>query len=695
MQRAIEGVHEDTGRKVCINFDLPANAPIQLPDHLIAALDWVLKFAHGSDSLRSLAEYFDKEDSMGLGTTQGKNGNLGFFNAISKFMGNPTFCERLSISQKDVLRLDHLVEQYEDGQAITFQLMHRSQLDPKICPHDRVRFEEIHGQPYFIGDFNKTKPTGEMDIAATVKMSDVVWADSEFIFVGPSYYWHDQYLSELQTSKVPRTAILERLLYRQPVPGLGDVSYGDVVVYHAGGSREVELLALSEVSRPSNNVRIAGKDRLIVREGMGVVFETPLWITAKGDFLARIYGFVIAFKDDKGEVSDPRYPLNIQIRVHLAKENIPTWLLSRLSGSDLLQTNLVLTISEAYLVGVFSIWPPSLYQGTCVPGLSDGHVNDRIVVGHLQIRRRGEADEEGSSVHTSDSECEGEQGDKCGGSDDASTVISHTGARDDTPLQPFMKMHSGGAFIDVYRVKPMASNLALAYLDRQQQLTQSDRPDVHVKPLLHAFEQFCKDKTSKKLKTTQGQRTFRAPIPGRAMMALLRTLPEQNIRSVSLSNKTMVVTLDEPSFLDSVFSRKMSEFDFRDEGFGVVRLHGPVYFKWELCLSEDGCGPSEGRLSVTVGGWEDLNRFGTDAIKQSFEARAQPAKRANPSQASGRAPKTEKLTGPAAAKAKDGRKGGSLILSPNILGCAAVDVVLRLKGYTDVHSCLQMHLNLR
>ena len=157
MQRAIEGVHEDTGRKVCINFDLPANAPIQLPDHLIAALDWVLKFP-GSDSLRSLAEYFDREDSMGLGTTQGKNGNLGFFNAISKFMGNPMFCERLSISQKDVLRLDHLVEQYEDGQAITFQLMHRSQLDPKICPHDRVHFEKIHGQPYFIGDFNKAKP---------------------------------------------------------------------------------------------------------------------------------------------------------------------------------------------------------------------------------------------------------------------------------------------------------------------------------------------------------------------------------------------------------------------------------------------------------------------------------------------------------------------------------------------------------
>ena len=47
---------------------------------------------------------------------------------------------------------------------------------------------------------------------------------------------------------------------------------------------------------------------------------------------------------------------------------------------------------------------------------------------------------------------------------------------------------------------------------------------------------------------------------------------------------------------------------------------------------------------------------------QNLEAGARAAKRANPSQASDRAPKTEKLTGPAAAKAKDGRKGGSLIL---------------------------------
>ena len=261
--------------------------------------------------------------------------------AIAKFMGNSGFREKLSISEKDVLELDHLDEQYDPEQVLSFQLMHRSQLCSKLCQEDRVYFEKIHDPPYFIGDFNKARPTGEMDLAVTVMLRDLVWVDSEFFFAGPTYYWHDQYLSEIVIRKEGRRATLERLLYQQSVPGL-DVVYGDVVSYHAGESPEVELLALSEVSRASNNARIAGPDRLIVREGMGVVFETPVLMAYKRPFLTRIYGFVIAFKDDTRDDADPRYPVHIKIRVHLSKENIPTWLLSesRLKGSDLLQTNL-------------------------------------------------------------------------------------------------------------------------------------------------------------------------------------------------------------------------------------------------------------------------------------------------------------------------------------------------------------------
>ena len=656
MRREIEGVHEDTGRKVSINFDLPAVVPSEKFILLIDTLDQASVFTC-SDSFRQLAEHFPVQDELhGPRQLQGKKCILGFGRAMARFMGNPRFRERLSISGKNVLHFDHLAAQYDAKQLISFQLMHRSQLDPKLSPEDHVFFVEMHGQPYFIGDFNKTKPSGEMDLAATVMLRDLVWADSEFLFAGPPYYWHDQYLSEIRCCKEARNATLERLLYRQPVPALG-VSYGEVVSYHAGGYRAVEILAASDVSRASNTARIAGKDRLIVREGMGVVFEPPIWITCKGDFLERIYGVVVAFKDDAGE--DSRYPVNIQIRVHLARENIPPWLLSRLKGSDLLQTNLQITISEAYLVGVFSIWPPCLYQGTCVPCLSDEHVNDRIVVGHLQILRRGKADEEGSSgfVYSSDSESGSQdvRDEKANvvnhesSDSDASSVISPARmlgcGRDDTPLQPFIKMFAGEAYIDVYRVKPMTGNVAFSYLGRQQELTQSDRPHVHIRPLLHAFEQFCKERTSKKIKTMQSQRTFHPPIPGRVMMALLRMLPEKNIQRIDLSNMTMVAILEEPSFLDSMFSRKMSEFDFRSEGFGVVRLLGPIYFKWELCLSEDGCGPTEGRLSVTVGGWTEMDRSGMEVIKQSSEVRgARAAKRQNPCQAIDQVSKTEKRT---------------------------------------------------
>jgi hypothetical protein len=102
------------------------------------------------------------------------------------------------------------------------------------------------------------------------------------------------------------------------------------------------LLLLSAVSRASNNARIAGPKRLIVREGMGVVFEPPLWVTSKGSFLERIYGMVTAFEEDRGEGRDPRYPVNIQIKFHLSKENVPTWLLSKLRGSNLLQIGRIL-----------------------------------------------------------------------------------------------------------------------------------------------------------------------------------------------------------------------------------------------------------------------------------------------------------------------------------------------------------------
>ena len=63
---------------------------------VIKTLDRALE-RNDSDSLRKLAEIFDVEDTPGLHcsrASQSKKGNLGYGNAIAKFMGNPRFRER-------------------------------------------------------------------------------------------------------------------------------------------------------------------------------------------------------------------------------------------------------------------------------------------------------------------------------------------------------------------------------------------------------------------------------------------------------------------------------------------------------------------------------------------------------------------------------------------------------------------------
>jgi hypothetical protein len=88
-------------------------------------------------------------------------------------------------------------------------------------------------------------------------------------------------------------------------------------------------------------------------------------------------------------------------------------------------------------------------------------------------------------------------------------------------------MFSGGAFIHVYRVKPLTADVAFTYLGSKQEFTHADRSNVHLKTLLHSFEQFAKEKPSKKIKSIQNQRTFRPPVPGRAVMLLLKRCQEQ------------------------------------------------------------------------------------------------------------------------------------------------------------------------
>jgi hypothetical protein len=128
----------------------------------------------------------------------------------------------------------------------------------------------------------------------------------------------------------------------------------------------------------------------------------------------------------------------------------------------------------------------------------------------------------------------------------------------------------------------------------------------------------------KDIKNTNNQRTFRPQIPGRAAMAILGSRRHAKFANISLGNMIMTVEIAEPSILDSTLGWTVSEFDFREEGFCIIRLHGPFIFRWEMCVSEEGHGPVEGILSVTVGGWSATDRFGLEVVKQCMDPRLAP-----------------------------------------------------------------------
>ena len=148
-------------------------------------------------------------------------------------------------------------------------------------------------------------------------------------------------------------------------------------------------------------------------------------------------------------------------------------------------------------------------------------------------------------------------------------------------------------------------------------LSQGPAPHIFINPLLHAIRAFCLEKTSKNLKSAQNNRTVGLPIPGRQLMVMLADL--SGLKVVLGHNNVLSVTLNEVSCLDSLTGCSVSRYDFRDDGFGVVYLHGFVTFKWEMIISEEGHGPIEGRLTMTVGGWSVTDRMDHDPIKQCYD----------------------------------------------------------------------------
>jgi len=484
MRYDLEGIHLNSGRKMSIAV---RNDPKSVPNRLLSIVEHMP--AAQQCSLAAFAECI------------GESGHA-YAQAMGKIIGNPSFLIKHKIvpCPSNVLTFDHLVEQYPDERApIEFEVMHKRELDERLSKCDLVHFVAVENAPYFIGDFNRKRPTGVLELAATVKMRDIIWLDDEHVMAGPVYFWHDQYLDEIGTSHDARSktkATLQRILYDQPLShfcsnNVEDLrfnhafcdehlqqhprrtSLGDVVNYKRGGS-SVDILALEVASRPTHEVYIVGPGRHIVRRGMGAVFDLPVWlrsaihspnIPSNSLFLDRIFGCITGFKKS----SDERNPVNIIIAVHLDMDNLPAYVLSRMNYGHLLQTDREVTISESFLTGVFSIWPASLYQGMCAPGRdSDRHVNDRVVIGHVTIRMK----DQGRDL--SESEIDSDSGSITsdfgyldnGNAGRALRIYPHVRAMIDF----LVAIHDGRAITEISVVNPIRASCALDCLHDQDML---------------------------------------------------------------------------------------------------------------------------------------------------------------------------------------------------------------------------------
>jgi len=478
----LEGMHLDSGRLINIVI---RNRPQVSPNRLLS----IVQNMPGAQRF-SLDAFAKCIGSLGPTWAQ----------ALGKILGDPDFVTKHNVAPSAVLRFDHLVEQYpNESDPLEFKVMHKRELDERLAKADVVHFIAVDGNPYFIGDFKKARPTGVLELATTVRLRDIVWLDEEHVIAGPQYFWHDQYLDEIRTSYEARSktqATIQRILYNQVLRDICEFgeadsqldpsseeracNLGDVVLYRRGG-RYVDMIALEIASRPSHEVYVVGPGRHIVRRGMGVQFDLPVWlrsaihapnIPSSASFLDRVFGCITGFKQSL----DPRNPVNVTIAVHLDRSNLPAWLLSRLNDAHLLQTNREMMISERYITGVFSIWPPPLFQGTCAPGPdSDRHVNDRVVVGHIEICKKD------TGLHPEDSRTGSSAGD-ADTSDldtDSRSVSSDLFYREDglgqlrlfphvrDMIDPIIALHDGRAFVEVSVVSPLRASCALECLHDQ------------------------------------------------------------------------------------------------------------------------------------------------------------------------------------------------------------------------------------
>ena len=447
----LRGTHQESGRPLHI---VVRNDSKHTPERLLSIVQNMPAAQQGS--LAAFAECY------------GASGPT-YAQAMGKILGDPDFLRKHDIvpGPTTVLKMDHLTDQYPDPSApLEFNVMHKDELCDRLEKGDAVHVIGIDGSPYLLGDYLSARPTGILDLAATMKMRDIIWIDTNHVLAGQEYYW-EQYMIDIRTS------------YESYSKTRGTIqrTVGDAVIYRYEG-KFVDMQALEIASRPSYEVHVVGPGRFVARRGMGIVFDLPLWLRTawtgeqyNPDLLDQVHGVITSFSKSS---SDPRNPVNITIALHLSRQNLPTWMLSRLNDSHLLQTNLEMTISERFATGVFSMWPAALFQGTCAPDANSLH--DRVVVGHMDIRENGlgpgsEHSQLGSLINDHDED----DGDSDSQSITSSLFVSGSRGKVLHPhvrkmIDPIVGIHDGSYKAEIVPINPIPAKCVLGCLSAQDQL---------------------------------------------------------------------------------------------------------------------------------------------------------------------------------------------------------------------------------
>ena len=474
-----------------------------------------------------------------------------------------------------------------ENRPIKFSVQHISELPEwtrgKIrgkSSGDRIVVDSLLGPPYLQGDHKAVDPKGALDFAVSAVLRDAVWVTDAITIVSPQYPWGKLYMAEKGSASV-----LKQVLNGTSRYGMGEDkrTYGESgTLYKASAS--APFRALKEIIQGHNeSIAIGGPNRTILRPGMAVVIDKPLFEHPQDASLEVMYGTVTAV--------DP-ISENITCRVLLGRDNLPEYVLSNLGPNELVQTNVLCNIPFRWIAGTFRLMPPQLFNAECIPQGSENQMANkflgRIVVCDMQILPDDE-------ISFSDN-------------DDEIMV----------PFEIFAKLLQGQLRLTLSRLKPFPAHAALAYLHRQNELEGGHSPPaLAYRALLgHDLFNFALQKAAH-AKSAQNQHSFRPNMPGRALMELVYLTLKPGEYDIAFRHGDLMVEVQNLDGLTPVFGLSPSRFDLRREGFGVIEFHGPFVFKWSQFDTVEPWGPLEGSVSISVGSFTEYCRMGADVIKSS------------------------------------------------------------------------------